>query len=144
MIRTILLPVDESPLSTRAIEFVAREHPEASVHLLHVLDRVDADLDIDGTSVSSNLDRPTAEVVENGRRVLEESREVAEGEGLTVAATELATGRPARQITVYASENGIDLVVMGSHGRSGLSRIVLGSITERVLRASTVPVTVVR
>lgn len=141
---TILLPVDESPLSTRAIEFVSREHGDATVHLLHVIDRADSDFDFDGTSLSSNVDRRAGEATERGRRVLEDAREAAEGEGLTVEAAELAAGGPARQITAYAAEHGVEHIVMGSHGRTGLSRILLGSVTERVLRNSTVPVTVVR
>jgi len=141
---TILIPVDESPLSTRAIEFVSREHGDATVHLLHAINRVDADYDFDGTSLSSSLDRRTEEVTESGRRVLEDARKTAENADLTVEAAELVIGRPSNQITTYASEHGVDHIVMGSHGRTGLSRILLGSVTERVLRKSTVPVTVVR
>lgn len=141
---TILIPVDESPLSSRAIEFVGREHPEATVHLLHTLDQVEADYDFDGTSLSTRSDHAPGGVIESGQRVLENARESAEEAGLRVVTAELESGRPARQITSYAAENGIDHIVMGSHGRTGLSRILLGSVTERVLRNSTVPVTAVR
>ncbi|CCQ33363.1 UpsA domain-containing protein [Halorhabdus tiamatea SARL4B] len=141
---TILLPVDESPLSARAIEFAGREHPEATVHLLHALDQVESNYDFDGTSLSASPDGQSGRIIENGRRVLADARESAAATGLDVAATELASGRPASQITTYAAEHGVDHIVMGSHGRTGLSRILLGSVTERVLRNSTVPVTVVR
>jgi nucleotide-binding universal stress UspA family protein len=56
----------------------------------------------------------------------------------------VVVGRPAREIVDYADENDIDHVVMGSHGRSGVSRIVLGSVAENVVRKSSVPVTVAR
>lgn len=141
---TILVPVDESPLSTRAIEFVGREHPEATIHLLHALDQVASDYDFDGTSLPASPDGQSARAVENGERVLEDARESAQTAGLSVTATELVAGRPASQITSYAAEHDVDHIVMGSHGRTGLSRILLGSVTERVLRNATVPVTVVR
>lgn len=53
-------------------------------------------------------------------------------------------GRPARTIVEYVEDHDVDHVVVGSHGRSGLSRTLLGSVAERVVRRSSVPVTVVR
>ncbi len=53
-------------------------------------------------------------------------------------------GKPADQITEYAAKNGIDLIVMGTHGRSGLEKMWLGSVTEKVLRQAGCPVLVVR
>lgn len=54
------------------------------------------------------------------------------------------TGLPAEELTRFAEENGFDLIVMGTHGRHGLERAVLGSVAEDVARISTVPVLVVR
>ena len=54
-----------------------------------------------------------------------------------------AGGIPHRQIADYVREQDIDLVVMGSHGRSGVSRRLLGSVTERTLRSTDVPIMVV-
>jgi len=56
----------------------------------------------------------------------------------------VVVGRPAREITDELESGEYDHVVMGSHGRSGVSRILLGSVAETVLRRSPVPVTVVR
>jgi nucleotide-binding universal stress UspA family protein len=53
-------------------------------------------------------------------------------------------GRPSRAIVEYAEEHDIDHIVMGSHGRSGVTRILLGSVAETVVRRSPVPVTIVR
>jgi len=53
-------------------------------------------------------------------------------------------GNPAESITKFAEEEGIDLIVMSSHGRSGPSRWALGSVTDKVFRASCVPVLMVR
>jgi len=58
-----------------------------------------------------------------------------------VEATEaIVAGRPHTEIVEYARENGIDLIVMGSHGHSGVGRLLLGSTTERVIRKTSVPV----
>ena len=58
--------------------------------------------------------------------------------------TAIETGRPSRMIVSYAEENDIDHIVIGSHGRTGASRILLGSVAESVTRRSSVPVTIVR
>ena len=53
-------------------------------------------------------------------------------------------GSPADQIVDYAEKQGIDLIVMGTHGRGGLEKMWLGSVTEKVLRKAHCPVLVVR
>jgi len=58
--------------------------------------------------------------------------------------TERTVGDPAREIVDYAEDHEIDQIVMGSHGRTGATRLLLGSVAELVVRRSPVPVTVVR
>ena len=53
-------------------------------------------------------------------------------------------GNPANKLADYANENGVDLIVIASHGRSGISRWVMGSVAERIVRTSCVPVMMVR
>jgi len=72
-----------------------------------------------------------------------------EGETALDAATDLATadrietalveGPPSREIVAYATENDCDLIVMGTHGRGGLNRLLLGSVAERVVRSARPP-----
>jgi len=57
---------------------------------------------------------------------------------------ETVVGKPAREIVAYAEAHDISHIVMGSHGRSGASRVLLGSVAQRVVRRAPVPVTVVR
>jgi nucleotide-binding universal stress UspA family protein len=54
------------------------------------------------------------------------------------------TGSPSGEILDYVAENEVDLVVMSTHGRTGLDRVLLGSVAERVLRRSPVPVFIVK
>ncbi|WP_136686626.1 universal stress protein [Halorhabdus amylolytica] len=144
MVESVLVPVDGSPLSARALSFVSREFPDASVHLLYVVDHVKASYDFDWTSLPGYWDDSPGEATNRGKDVLADARETAENANLTVVAEELAVGRPSSSIVTYATEESVDHVVMGSHGREGLSRFVLGSVAEQVLRRSTVPVTIVR
>ncbi len=58
--------------------------------------------------------------------------------------SEVLIGKPAERITKYAEDNKIDLIIMASHGRSGPSRWAMGSVTDKVFRASCVPVLMVR
>ncbi|MFC6764298.1 universal stress protein, partial [Natrinema soli] len=58
--------------------------------------------------------------------------------------TTVVVGQPADAIVDHATENEIDLIVVGSHGRTGFSRVLLGSVAERIARQAPVPVTIVR
>jgi len=70
-------------------------------------------------------------------------KEAGEEIGVEVE-TVVLEGKPAEKIVEYAEENDIDLVIMGTTGKSGLDRILLGSVAERVVKLSHVPVLVVR
>jgi len=144
MVESVLVPVDGSPLSARALSFVAEEFPGASVHLLYAVDHVTSHSDFDWTSLPGYWDDDAGAVTDRGEELLEDARETATDLGLEVVAAELTVGRPASAIVEYADAESVDHVVMGSHGRKGLSRFVLGSVAERVLRRSAVPVTIVR
>ena len=58
--------------------------------------------------------------------------------------TAVFEGSPSRKIVRYAEREGCDLIVMGTHGRGGIDRLLLGSVAERVVRSSEVPVLTVR
>lgn len=75
----------------------------------------------------------------SGERTVAELAEQAEANGL-VAITDVTEGVPYEEILDYAETNDIDLVVMGTHGRTGIGRYLLGSVTEKVVRLSEIPV----
>lgn len=139
MYSQILVPTDGSPASDAAIEHaidLARQY-DATLHALYV---------VDGAAYST---------LEAGAQVVVDALE-SEGEEATrrVAAaaeradvdceTTVATGTAYSAIRDYVDERAIDMVVMGTHGRKGLDRYLLGSVTERVVRTSDVPVLTVR
>jgi len=92
---------------------------------------------------------------EKDRHQMNENRKKAAGEYLARKAQSLAIagttfryalleGSPADQLADYATENAVDLIIIASHGRSGVSRWVMGSVAERLMRTSCVPVMMVR
>ncbi|WP_335999305.1 universal stress protein [Halorientalis halophila] len=141
----VLVPTDASPLSERALTFALEEYAEeAEITLLHVFDFVDAGY---GAPMEASLPGYWEDWYETQEEQAEElfadAQETADEYGVTLR-TETAVGRPARSIVEFAETETVDHVVMGSHGRSGVSRMLLGSVAETVLRRAPCPVTVVR
>ncbi|WP_331232493.1 universal stress protein [Natronorarus salvus] len=147
MYERILVPTDGSRVAEVAVDHALSlaEQYGAEVHALYVAD-TDAIAYSLGTEQLDRIEQGNFQGMTDLRRDAEEAtghvKERAEELGLTVAERH-AGGRPHRVIADYAEEKGIDLVVMGSHGRSGVRRALLGSVTERTLRSTHVPVLVV-
>jgi nucleotide-binding universal stress UspA family protein len=135
----ILIPTDGSDAAEAAVDHaldIAREY-SARLHVLYVVDmRTLSTVDFGAESVITALE-------DEGASAVERVRSLAETQGVD-AVTEVKRGSPAETIRHYAEDNGIDLVVMATHGRRGLDRYLLGSVTERVVRRSSVPVMTVR
>jgi nucleotide-binding universal stress UspA family protein len=138
MSRTVLVAVDGSPSSEAAVEFVAAEWPSATALLLHV---------VDPSAVGYRAVATTAETwYERERERADELLDDAADPLPETATVErlVEVGRPASTIVEVAKREGVDHVVVGSHGRAGMSRVLLGSVAEAVVRRSPVPVTVAR
>jgi nucleotide-binding universal stress UspA family protein len=141
MTKRVLVPVDGSPQSAAALEFTAEEWPGASVTLLHVIDPALASGVGRGVIPSGSEEwYQNAKARANG--LFEEARDGI-ADDVTVS-TRTEVGRPARTIVEVVRGDDFDHVVMGSHGREGVSRIILGSTAEYVVRRSPTPVTIVR
>jgi len=134
----VLLPVDES--ATAGASAVVRHAADlarwadATLHLLYVADTARDSVTVVGTDVVDAL-------VREGESTLSEVGETLDGLGVDHEG-EVLQGDPAPTIVDYARE--VDLVVMPTHGREGLSRQFLGSVTERVVRRAPVPVLAAR
>ena len=141
----VLVPVDGSEQSWAAFEHALESFEGERLTVLHVVDPMEGVYaGVDGDFYDSGAhDR----AMERGEEFGAEARRRAEEADVlssTVVETAVESGRPARTIVEYAEEHDVDHVVVGSHGRSGLSRILVGSVAETVMRRSPVPVTVVR
>jgi nucleotide-binding universal stress UspA family protein len=84
------------------------------------------------------------EIRKHATRVLDHVADAAKAAGVACETTQLESDQPYRAIIATAKEKGCDLIVMASHGRKGLSRLLLGSETQAVLSRVNVPVLVVR
>jgi nucleotide-binding universal stress UspA family protein len=134
MFDDILVPTDGSPCAEAAAEYAEdlATRYDASVHALCVVDSR-------GLENAPRYDQLRAERTELAERTCA---------NLSVAGVEteraVRTDVPHTAILQYAKEQGIDLVVMGTHGRTGVERYLLGSVTEKVVRLSDVPVLTVK
>ncbi|WP_265108673.1 universal stress protein [Halosolutus halophilus] len=135
---TIVVPIDGSTHADAALERaleIARHH-DATVHLLSVVDVTPAGID---ERTDLRLDR----LESAARRIIDDGVAMADEAGID-AVTAVRYGSTDRTIRSYADEQDAALLVMGTHGRSGIDRLLIGSVTERVLRTATVPVLTVR
>jgi nucleotide-binding universal stress UspA family protein len=132
----ILLPTDGSEESKEAVNHAEElaEKFDAEVHIIYV---------VDITKQAGEPRVPTQ--VESMRDLGEDIVDEVENE-FENALTETAVkvGVPHQEINNYVEEENIDLITMGSHGRSGLNRMLLGSVTEKVLRTCSAPILTVQ
>lgn len=146
MTNHVLVPVDDSERSTKALAFAFEEYPDAQITALHVIDPADfyAATGVDG-GVMANYEQIRESHERQSNEILEHAREQAAERGFEERfETDEILGSVSRSIVEYTEEHDVDHVVIGSHGRTGASRILLGSVAETVARRSPVPVTIVR
>lgn len=139
MYETLLVPTDGSEAAMDAAKhaYSLGERYNAVVHVLAVIEQSES------TSIVGQGDEKLETLQEEGteatQQIVEEalSREVE-----AVGAVDV--GDPDRTILEYANNYDIDLIVMSTHGRSGVGRFLMGSVTERVIRGGDVPVLAVQ
>lgn len=149
MIRRILVPVDFSPHSDVALRyaFALADRFDATVEVLHVVEDPFVSGAWNPEAFAPNIPELLADLVATARRKLEQLKASALHDGHRVTTTMLTTvrsGRPADSIADAARTGKFDLIVMGTHGRTGLSHVLIGSVAERVIRKAPCAVLTVR
>ena len=142
MYKRILVPVDGSPTSIRSLDEAIGLAKESggTIRLIHVLDRI----------VFAGGETHTGDVIgllrEVGTQVLQQMKEHAEAAGMEVSTylSEVQPGRVCDVVAEQAKDFDADLIVVGTHGRRGVSRLLVGSDAEQIVRVAPVPVLVVR
>lgn len=137
----VLIPFDGSPAATNAIDYAQERFSDVSFTLLYVMDPM-MDYSRRRSFPGYREDDGFKNEREKGEALLETGRR-AVTEDVPVE-TELVAGNPARAILSFADDNDVDQIVLGSHGRTGVARFLLGSVAETVVRRAAIPVTVVR
>ncbi len=137
----ILFPVDLTENSEKLVQYVKTMAGkfDAEVHVLFVVRIFQYFTDIYVAPPSISIFEN--ELVEGARRKMDEFV-LSNFSGLPRCRGEVVLGDPSDAIINYIGEHAIDLVIMGTHGRKGLDRVLFGSVAERVVKTSKVPVLV--
>ncbi|WP_290811400.1 universal stress protein [Halovivax sp.] len=136
---TVVAATDGSPQAERAVEeaIAVATHHDATLWVLSVVDVTPVGLD-ESTDLRVNRLESRAETV------VAEAAAAAREAGVDDVETAVEFGSVHREIRAFVADRGADLVVAGTHGRSGVDRLLLGSVAERVLRTASTPVMTVR
>lgn len=137
----VLVAFDGSPLSKRALTYAIETFPDASISSIYVINPLNAVIDVEAGGLP---------VAEDWYEKAKERASIIHTKAAEIAAdwsSELTTiteiGNPAEAILEYATDHDVDQIVLGSHGRSGIDRMLLGSVAETVTRRARIPVTII-
>lgn len=141
--QNIVIATDGSSSSETAIELGSSLAAQfgAKVTLVYVFEPVKYALPEGYVPYSADQ---LTEMTDHFQQMLATAKHRALSSGVTDVETRLLQGIPAEEICDFASKQGADLIVVGTHGRGVVGRMLLGSVAEKVLRAATVPVLTAR
>lgn len=146
MYQRILVPVDGSPTSNAGLSEAIKlaKLTSARMQVLHVVDEMPFSMSPDGYAAMSG-DVFTM-LKESGQAVLEQARLTVDAAGIPVEATlfDNLSARLCDRVAEQVQEWGAEVIVLGTHGRRGVGRILLGSDAEQIVRNAMVPVLLVR
>lgn len=143
--RKILVPIDGSPTSNLGLVEAIRlaKSQSAALRLVHVLDEL---IMVPGAEAVVYLGNTVDLLREAGKQIIEKANALAREHGLEPESVmlEIMGGQAAEPIVKEAKQWGADLIVLGTHGRRGVTRLVMGSDAEEIVRTAPVPVLLVR
>jgi nucleotide-binding universal stress UspA family protein len=141
VIARILVPVDFSEHSDRAVEYAVAmgKHFGACVELFHVVEDPFESGGWGSEVYVSDLDGLRSRALDDAKARIERCRSGVLAGDVPIVAT-VQMGHVANTIVEYATAAHADLVVMGTHGRTGLAHLIIGSVAERVVRLAPCPV----
>lgn len=142
MTATILVAFDESPQATAALHHALSTYGDATIRVLYVNDPWEW-AGADGIGGVFDAERAFERSQAVAEEVLTAAEEIARGYDAEVTA-ESEIGTASETIVTYAEEHDADHIVLGSHGRRGLERFLLGSVAERVVKRAPGSVTIIR
>lgn len=137
---TVLVAYDGSAPARKAVRYAFDSHADEEIVLLRVVELADSFTDA-GINILQDMIRDRED--EATEQLREDIDDLIDADTVDFRA-ETVTGDPARAVVEYAEDHDVDHVIVGSHGRSGVSRVLLGSVAEKIARRSPVSVTIVR
>jgi nucleotide-binding universal stress UspA family protein len=151
MYKRILVPLDGSQLAECSLNHVknlAKDGSIGEVILLHAvtIELPLQEINLDDTSFAKTFDFIAFrnERLEQSKKYLETAQLQLIPAGIAVTLESIVSGRPAHTIIDYAQQKGMDLIVLTTHGRTGLKKMLLGSVAFKILHESSVPVLLIR
>jgi nucleotide-binding universal stress UspA family protein len=147
MYKHIMVPLDGSELAECVLEHVVAVAKGCAVPKVTLI-RVVTPITIYGTEFDGSIGLPELQKVEqenviSARKYLDRQAALLKEKGID-AHTEVFFGNVLESLTEYSDKNKVDLIIIATHGRSGISRWVWGSVADRILRSAKVPVLMVR
>lgn len=141
MYETVFVPTAGSDGAEIAVEHAIEiaDRFDASLHTQYVIESVQLADTIEAFTETEIYER----LEDAGQRALEDVIEQAQEAGIDDVTSSMSQGLPDEEILAYIDEHDVDIVVMGTAGRTGEAREMVGSVTERVIRSSPVPVVAV-
>ncbi len=139
----VLVPVDDSECALRAVEFAGRKlRPGGETAQIHLL-TVHPPIPYPRAVAVIGHERAQEYYEEEGRAALKAAQASLNRDGIAYTAR-IRVGDPGPTIVDYAAEIGADLIVMGTHGRSALGSLVMGSVAMKVVQLAKAPVVLVK
>jgi nucleotide-binding universal stress UspA family protein len=145
MFSRILVPTDFSPPSDAALEYARMLAAKfgSTLRILHVIDDPSASSEFVPDGFAPSTEDIRIALVENARKRLNRQMNLVDRSRYHAHA-DAVLGIPAQAIIDYAGATGTSLIVMGTHGRTGLAHLLMGSVAEQVVRTAPCPVLTVR
>jgi nucleotide-binding universal stress UspA family protein len=145
MFSRILVPTDFSPPSDAALEYarILAAKFGSTLRILHVIDDPSASSDFVGDGFAPSTEDIRNGLLEQARKRLDHLMNLVDRSRYH-AHVDAIVGTPADAIIEFASATGTSLIVMGTHGRTGLAHLLMGSVAEQVVRTAPCPVLSVR
>lgn len=138
MVSTVLVAMDGSKITERALKFALDAYPEAEITVVTVIGEPGGMM---GEAVGMMFEKPRAEGTETAKIILDQAQEIASAEGRELEGI-IGYGTPAKEIIEQAKE--FDTLVIGYHSSSVAERLFVGNTEHKIVQNSPVPVTVVR
>jgi nucleotide-binding universal stress UspA family protein len=147
MFKKILVPLDGSQLAECALPYVKNLVKEGSAKEVTLLNVLKVDITLGGRGEYNeyvNINALREELLDRSGKYLTEMESQFASEGMNVKTESVEGNYPAETISAYAQKNGVDLIVIATHGYTGLKKLMLGSVALGVLHESRIPVLLIR